>query len=79
MSQLKKPMNLLLLSLIVLASFAGLGALFLRLQKDLNGCVTKVNPPAGDKFQNDGTSEFYNAFADRQPKGSRTVQRHEVA
>ncbi|MDB6166497.1 MAG: hypothetical protein JWQ83_1637 [Lacunisphaera sp.] len=72
-------MNLLFLSLIVLASFACLGALFLRLQKDLNGCVAKVNPRARDKFQDDRASEFYNAFADRQPKRTRTVLLHEAA
>ena len=66
-------MSLLLLSLIVLASFSALGALFLRLQRDLNGCVGKVDARAGDKFQDDRTYEFYNAFADRQPKSARTV------
>ena len=72
-------MNLLLLSLIVLVSFTGLGALFLRLQKDLNGCVTKVGARDADKFQPDRSCEFYNAFANRQPKAARTVVQREAA
>ncbi|MDB6167898.1 MAG: hypothetical protein JWM88_762 [Verrucomicrobia bacterium] len=72
-------MNLLLLSLIILTSFIGLGSLFLRLQKDLNGCVGTIASRDSDKFQKDRTCEFYNAFADRQPKGARTVLPREAA
>ena len=72
-------MNLPVLSVILLVSFTGLGVLFLRLQKELNGCVNKIDAGAGGKFQPDRSHEFYNAFADRQPKRSQAVPPRKAA